>query len=80
MMSGTSGSSTWTAAGGDGAILYNATDPFHKYVVDPNVAVQVATLGCVRFETSLKVEYKQLFAVSASVQSYTGIMYKLDSA
>ena len=80
MMNGTSGSSSWTAAGGDGAILYNATAPLHKYIVDPNVAVSVAPSGCVRFENSLKVEYKQLFAVSASIQSYTGVMYKLDSA
>jgi hypothetical protein len=80
MMSGTSGASSWTAAGGDGAILYNSTQPFHKYIVDPNVAVSVAPSGCVRFETSLKVEYKQLFAVSYSIQSFTGAMYKLDSA
>ena len=81
MMSGTSGSSSWTAAGGDGAILYNSTTPLHKYIVDPNIAVSAATLGCVRFENSLKVEYKQLHAQAVSgVLSYTGIMYKLDSA
>jgi len=80
MMSATSGSTSWTAAGGDGAIQYNSQAPYHKYIIDPNVAVSAATLGCVRFENSLKVEYKQLFAVSASIQSYTGVMYKLDSA
>ena len=77
MMSATSGGSSWTA--NDAVILYNSQAAYHKYIVDPNVAASAATLGCVRFESSLKVEYKQMFAVSASIQSYTGVMYRLDA-
>ena len=77
VMQGTTGTTTWTA--NDNIILYNTGGPLIRCIADTNITVAQQTLGCVRFENSLKVEYKQLFAVSAGIDSYTGVMYKLDA-
>jgi len=61
------------------ALSYSNAGGMHRYVIDPLVAIATQPTAIIRFETSLTVTFASSLAISASIDSYVGVQYILDS-
>ena len=61
------------------ALSYSNVNGLHRYVIDPLVAIATQPTAIIRFETSLTVTFASSLAINASIDSYVGVQYILDS-
>jgi len=61
------------------ALSYSNASSLHRYVMDPLFAIATQPTAIIRFETSLTVTFASSLAISASIDSYVGVQYILDS-
>jgi len=61
------------------ALSYSDGQGLHRFVIDPLTAIATQPTAIIRFETSLNVTFASSLAISASIDSYVGVQYILDS-
>ena len=61
------------------ALSYSNNGNLHRYVIDPLIAIATQPTAIIRFENSLTVTFASSLAISASIDSYVGVQYILDS-
>jgi len=61
------------------ALSYSDSGGLHRFVIDPLTAIATQPTAIIRFEKSLTVTFASSLAISASIDSYVGVQYILDS-